>query len=138
MGLVGAVIGLTLFQQSLNVISLIGLIMLIGIGVNDAIIKVDYMNFLRSSQGKPLREAVFITSHEKFRPVLMTTFTTIFAMVPMMLGLGGNTAFNRPLAATIIGGLFFTTALTLIYTPLLYEVFDGITRLIKRTDSKFE
>ncbi len=132
MGVIGALFGLLIFNQSLNVISLIGMVMLIGIGVNDAIVKVDYMNYLRKNQNKSLREAVLITSQEKFRPVLMTSLTTIVAMMPMLFGLGGNTEFNRPLAATIVGGLSFTTILTLIYTPILYELFEKIGSLFKR------
>jgi HAE1 family hydrophobic/amphiphilic exporter-1 len=76
---------------------------------------------------------VLQTSREKFRPVMMTSTTTIAAMLPLLLGLGGNTAFNRPLAATIIGGLLFTTALTLFLTPVLYEGFD---RLAARSKSR--
>lgn len=121
MGLAGAVIGLIVFQQSLNVISLIGIVMLIGIGVNDAIIKVDYMNFLSRRQKLPIRKAILKTSAEKFRPVMMTTLTTIAAMLPMAFGFGGNVEMNQPLAITIIGGLSITTVLTLIITPVLYE-----------------
>ncbi|MFQ6614273.1 MAG: efflux RND transporter permease subunit, partial [Fidelibacterota bacterium] len=76
-GVSGALLGLFIFQQSLNVISLIGLVMLIGIGVNDAIIKVDYMNYLRRRKDYSVRDAILETSKEKFRPVLMTTLTTI-------------------------------------------------------------
>ena len=125
MGLVGAILGLFLFQQSINIIALIGIVMLIGIGVNDAIIKVDYINYLRTKEGMSLRAAILRASAEKFRPVMMTSLTTIMAMLPMLMGFGGG-AFNTPLAATIIGGLVFTTVLTLIFTPVLYEVFDRL------------
>jgi|GEM_PF-723122 len=125
MGLVGAMFGLVIFQQTLNVVALIGIVMLIGIGVNDAIIKVDYINYLRNQENLPLREAILKTSAEKFRPVIMTSLTTIVAMLPLLFGLGNN-AMNKPLAATIIGGLTFTTMLTLIYTPVLYELFEKI------------
>ncbi|MCF7804674.1 MAG: efflux RND transporter permease subunit [Candidatus Marinimicrobia bacterium] len=123
MGLIGTVCGLFLFQQSINVIVLIGMVMLIGIGVNDAIVKVDYINYLRTNENFPLRKAVLQTSREKFRPVLMTSLTTIFAMIPMLFGVGGG-SFTTPLASTIVGGLLFTTVLTLVYTPVLYEVFE--------------
>lgn len=121
MGLSGAVFGLIIFQQSLNVISLIGIVMLIGIGVNDAIIKVDYMNYLYRRKKYPIRKAILKTSAEKFRPVMMTTLTTIAAMLPMAFGFGGNVEMNQPLAITIIGGLSITTVLTLIITPVVYE-----------------
>ncbi len=126
MGLAGAVFGLMIFQQSLNVISLIGIVMLIGIGVNDAIIKVDYMNYLTRRKKLPLRKAILQTSAEKFRPVMMTTLTTIVAMLPMALGFGGNLEMNQPLAVTIIGGLAITTVLTLIITPVLYEAGEDL------------
>jgi HAE1 family hydrophobic/amphiphilic exporter-1 len=120
-GLAGAVLGLIVFQQSLNVISLIGIVMLIGIGVNDAIIKVDYMNFLHRRNNYALRDAILETSRDKFRPVMMTTLTTIVAMLPMAFGFGGNVEMNQPLAITIISGLSFTTVVTLIITPVIYE-----------------
>ncbi len=126
MGLVGATLGLVLFGQSLNVISLIGIVMLTGIGVNDAIIKVDYMNYLSRREKIPLREAVLRTSKEKFRPVIMTTLTTIVAMLPLAFGFGGNVEMNRPLAITIIGGLSITTVLTLIITPVMYEIGESL------------
>ncbi len=121
LGVAGAVITLTMFQQSLNVISIIGIVMLIGIGVNDAIIKVDYMNYLCRRKKYPVRKAIMIASREKFRPVIMTSLTTIVALLPMMFGFGGNTEMNRPLAITIIGGLFLSTTMTLIVTPLVFE-----------------
>jgi len=135
MGLVGATLGLVVFQQSLNVISLIGIVMLIGIGVNDAIIKVDYMNLLYRRQKTPLREAVLQTSNEKFRPVIMTTITTIVAMLPLAFGFGGNVEMNKPLAITIIGGLSITTVLTLIITPVVYELSESL-RARKRVFTK--
>jgi len=123
-GFMGAVLGLIIFGQSLNVISLIGIIMLIGIGVNDAIIKLDYMVLLRKKEKMNIRPAVLQASKEKFRPILMTTVTTIAAMFPMALGFGGNAEINQPLAVTIIGGLFFTTVLTLFITPVIFEVWE--------------
>ncbi len=120
-GIMGALLGLILFGISLNVISLIGMVMLVGIGVNDAIIKLDYMVLLRQ-QGQTVRKAVLQASRDKYRPVMMTTLTTIAAMLPMALGLGGNSEINQPLAVTIIGGLTFTTILTLFVTPVVFEL----------------
>ncbi len=124
MGLAGATFAIFLFQQSWNVLSLIGLVMLIGIGVNDAIVKVDYVNLLRRQWGYQKRAAVLKASKDKLRPVLMTSLTTVFALIPMAIGIGANSDLNRPLALTLIGGLIFTTLLTLILTPVLYEMFD--------------
>ncbi len=123
-GLSGAILTLSMMNQSLNVISIIGSIMLIGIGVNDAIIKLDYMVRLKRDEGLSVREAIMTTSRHKLRPVLMTTLTTIAAMLPMAFGYGGNAEINQPLALTIIGGLFFTTLFTLFVTPVLFELFE--------------
>lgn len=123
-GFMGAVLGLIIFGQSLNVISLIGIIMLIGIGVNDAIIKLDYMVLLKQKEKMDLRSTVLQASKDKFRPIIMTTVTTIVAMLPMALGFGGNSEINQPLAVTIIGGLFFTTLLTLFITPIIFEMWE--------------
>lgn len=135
MGLAGAILGLTLFQQSLNVMSIIGVVMLIGIGVNDAIIKVDYMNFLFKRKKESVREAILLTSGEKFRPVMMTTLTTIVAMLPMAFGFGGNVEMNQPLAITIIGGLSITTVLTLIITPVVYEAGEKLRNKLSKDSS---
>ena len=123
-GLMGSILGLMIFGLSLNVISLIGIVMLIGIGVNDAIVKLDYMVYLKQNENKTTREAVLLASRDKFRPVIMTTLTTIVAMLPMALGFGGNAEINQPLAVTIIGGLFFTTVLTLFITPTVFEIME--------------
>ena len=101
--------------------SLIGLIALLGIAVNDAIVKIDTIRRLRS-EGLGGREAVLEASRLRLRPILMTTLTTVLAMVPMAIGLGSGEQLQRPLAITIIGGLSLTTLLTLIFTPVLYEI----------------
>ncbi len=121
-GIAGAVLSLVLFGETLNVISMIGIIMLIGIGVNDAIIKVDYAQYLTHRLRLPLRQAILRTSSEKFRPVLMTTLTTVVAMLPMAFGLGATAGLSRSLAVVIVGGLTITTIVTLLITPLLYEL----------------
>jgi HAE1 family hydrophobic/amphiphilic exporter-1 len=124
-GLMGAITGLLIFGLSLNVISIIGIVMLIGIGVNDAIVKLDYMVYLKKQRKMDTRQAVLQTSKDKFRPVMMTTMTTIVALLPMAFGYGGNAEINQPLAVTIIGGLIFTTVLTLFVTPVVFEMMES-------------
>ncbi|BFN38152.1 efflux RND transporter permease subunit [Fidelibacter multiformis] len=124
-GFAGAVLALLLTGGSLNVISLIGIVMLIGIGVNDAILKLDYMLKMRTEEQQTVREAILSMSKVKFRPVLMTTMTTIMAMLPMALGYGGNSEINQPLAVTVIGGLTLTTFFTLFITPVFFELFEN-------------
>jgi HAE1 family hydrophobic/amphiphilic exporter-1 len=120
-GIGGSIFALSVFHESLNILSLIGVLAFLGIAVNDAIIKVDTIRRLRD-EGLSPHEAVMQTSRLRFRPILMTSSTTILAMVPMAIGLGSGEQLQRPLAVTIIGGLAFTTVLTLIYTPVLYTL----------------
>ncbi len=119
-GVAGAVVTLMLTGQSLNIISLIGLIALMGIAVNDAIVKVATIRRLRLD-GLAGRKAILEASSLRFRPIVMTTVTTVLAMLPMGLGLGTGEQMQRPLAITIIGGLSIATFLTLFLTPLVYE-----------------
>ncbi len=120
----GAAVALALFGQSVNVLSLIGLIALAGIGVNDAIVKTDAMRRFAAA-GMPLRGAVLEASRVRFRPVVMTSVTTIVGMIPMAVGLGSGEQLQRALALTIIGGLAISTVLTLFLTPILYEAAHG-------------
>jgi HAE1 family hydrophobic/amphiphilic exporter-1 len=123
MGLTGAVWALFLTGQTLNVISIIGLVVLAGIVVNDAIVKIDYTNQLRK-RGRNLREAVVEASRVRLRPVLMTTVTTAVGLLPMSMGLGEGSELQQPLAISVIGGLILATFLTLILIPLAYEMVE--------------
>jgi HAE1 family hydrophobic/amphiphilic exporter-1 len=129
-GVGGAMITLFMTGQSLNIISLIGMIALLGIAVNDAIVKVATIRRLRT-EGRSGREAIMEASKLRFRPIVMTTVTTVLAMVPMGLGLGTGEQMQRPLAITIIGGLSIATVLTLFLTPVVYEM------LHRRTDKEY-
>ncbi len=110
-----------------TVLSMIGLLALLGISVNDAILKVDTVRRL-CHQGMDSGQAILTASRLRLRPILMTSATTILAMIPMAIGVGGGEQLQRPLALTIIGGLFLTTTLTLFYTPILYQVAHRIGR----------
>ncbi len=133
MGLIGAFLFLFISGNTLNIISGIGILVLIGIGVNDAIVKVEYSNQLRD-EGKPVREAILTASQVRLRPILMTTFTTIFGLVPMAFLSATGSELQQPLALVIIGGLLFTTFLTLILIPVLYEYVENVKA--KRKDPK--
>ena len=95
--------------------------------MNDAIVKIDTIRRLRS-EGIDGYEAILEASRLRLRPILMTSATTILAMVPLAIGIGGGEQLQRPLAVTIIGGLFVTTALTLFFTPILYMITHRIRR----------
>ncbi len=120
MGLTGAVWGLYLTGQTLNLISVIGMVVLTGIVVNDAIIKIDYINQLRK-KGLGLREAIMEASRVRLRPIIVTTLTTAFGLFPMALGLGIGSELQQPLAISVMGGIILATFLTLILIPLAYE-----------------
>ena len=126
-GLAGSIVAISVTGGTLNVLSMIGILALLGIAVNDAIIKVDTIRRLRE-QGMPGDQAILEASRLRLRPILMTSATTVLAMIPMAIGLGSGEQLQRPLAITIIGGLSLTTILTLFYTPLLYQVAHRIAR----------
>jgi len=120
MGAAGAIVAMLLTGQTLNVISIIGMVVLIGIVVDNATVKIDYTNQLRRG-GMPLREAVEEGSHVRLRPILMSTGSTLFGLVPMALALERGAELMQPLAIVVIGGLLFSTFLTLILIPVIYE-----------------
>jgi HAE1 family hydrophobic/amphiphilic exporter-1 len=125
MGLVGAFWILLATGNSLSIISGIGILVLIGIGVNDAIVKVEYSNQLRQT-GMGVREAVLTASQVRLRPILMTTFTTVFGVLPMAIMSQTGSELQRPLALVIVGGLLCTTILTLILIPVCYEILENM------------
>ncbi len=120
-GLAGSAVAIGVTGGSINVLSLIGILALLGIAVNDAIVKVDTFRRLRG-EGRSGIEAILEASRLRLRPILMTSATTVLAMVPMAIGLGSGEQLQRPLAITIIGGLTLTTMLTLFVTPVLYRL----------------
>jgi hydrophobic/amphiphilic exporter-1 (mainly G- bacteria), HAE1 family len=118
-GLAGSAIAIALTHGSVNILSLIGVLALLGISVNDAIVKVDTIRRLRE-EGMEGWDAIMEASRLRLRPILMTSVTTVLAMLPMAIGLGSGEQLQRPLAITIIGGLTLTTAMTIFFTPLFY------------------
>jgi len=124
MGLCGSVLAMALTGQTMNVISAIGMIVLLGIVVDNAIVKVDCMNRLRK-EGLGLREAIVEGSHVRLRPILMSTATTLIGLIPLSLGIGRGAELLRPLGIVVIGGLSFSTLLTLVLIPVVYEIVEG-------------
>ncbi len=123
MGLAGVFLALFLTGQTINVISIIGIVVMVGIVIDNAIVKIDFTNQLRRS-GMPLREAVIEGSMVRQRPILMSSITTVFGLIPLSLGLGEGAELQRPLGIAIIGGLLFSTFLTLILIPVVYELVE--------------
>lgn len=110
--------------HTLNVMSMIGAIMLIGIVVKNGIVLIDYIT-LNRERGMSIRRAVIDGGRSRLRPVVMTTLTTILGMVPMAVGTGQGAEMWRPMGTAVIGGLTFSTILTLLFVPVLYCVFAG-------------
>ena len=134
----GALLGLLLTNTPLGLPAMIGLLMLIGIVVTNAIVLMDLVNRLRAS-GASLDEAVEHGTRLRLRPILMTAAATIFALVPMSLGLtGGGVFISKPLAIVVIGGLISSTLLTLILVPILYTLVERRRerKLSKREDRR--
>ena len=119
MAFVGTVIGLKLLNMNLSVVVFLGLIMLAGIVVNNAIVLVDYTNTLRG-RGLALEESIVKACHVRLRPILMTTATTVLGLFPMALGLGDGAEIRTPMAITVICGLLTSTFLTLLIIPTIY------------------
>ncbi len=131
LALVGAVFALLVMGQGLNTMSLIGIVILVGIVVNDAIVKVDFINQARS-RGLDLRAAILEAGRVRLRPIVMTTVTTVLGLLPMALGIGRGSDLRAPLAIAVIGGLLVATALTLIVVPVVYQTVEGVRRALTR------
>jgi HAE1 family hydrophobic/amphiphilic exporter-1 len=127
---VGAAAALWIAGQGLNSMSLIGLVILVGIVVNDAIVKVDFINQMRRA-GLPLREAILEAGRVRLRPIVMTTVTTVFGLAPMALGFGRGADLRAPLAIAVIGGLISATALTLVVVPVAYDLLDDVREKVR-------
>ncbi len=120
LALFGALACLYFFGQSLNIYSQIGLIMLIGLVAKNAILIVEFANQLRG-RGMGIREAVTEAAAIRLRPILMTSFSTIFGVLPIAAGLGAGAEARRPLGIVVVGGVFFSTFFTLVLVPVVYS-----------------
>jgi HAE1 family hydrophobic/amphiphilic exporter-1 len=125
LGFIGVIWALFITGNTLSVVSFIGIIMMVGIVVSNAIILVDYINRLRKEEGVELRDAIIRAGRIRLRPILMTTLTTICGLIPMALGLGEGAESNASLAIAVIGGLSVSTFLTLIFVPTLYFIAEN-------------
>ncbi|MBN1603683.1 MAG: efflux RND transporter permease subunit [Chitinispirillaceae bacterium] len=123
LSLIGVLAILFVTNTSLSVMALVGVVMLVGIAVNNGIVLVDYMNQQRH-KGIDLYKAAEESGIIRLRPVLMTALTTMIGMIPMALGIGDGSETWAPLARVVIGGLFATTVLTLVFIPVMYIIFE--------------
>ena len=120
---VGCILAFLLTGQTLNMMAFIGIIMLAGIAVNSSIILVDAINRLKE-EGHPLEEAIQMAAQHRVRPIIMTSATTILALLPMCFGFGEGASLRSPMALAVIGGLLTSTIMTLIVIPCVYYVID--------------
>jgi multidrug efflux pump len=123
---VGAMLALMLFKQDLNVISIIGIVLLIGIVKKNAIMMVDFALQAEREGGKTTEDAIFEACMLRFRPILMTTMAALFGALPLAFGTGTGSELRRPLGITIVGGLIVSQMLTLYTTPVVYLTLDRI------------
>ena len=124
--LTGAFLALYLTGSSISMTSLIGLVMLVGVVVNNAIVLIDYTATLRREEHLPVREALIQAGQTRLRPILMSTLTTVVGLIPMAVGFGGK--------VEIIGGLSLSTLLTLVLIPTFYLIFDPEDRADRKAE----
>jgi HAE1 family hydrophobic/amphiphilic exporter-1 len=126
MALIGAVLALLVSGSSMSVVSMIGIIMLMGLVTKNAILLIDYTNIQRE-RGFSRTEALLVAGPTRLRPILMTTFAMIFGMAPVALGLGEGSEFRSPMGQAVIGGLITSTLLTLVVVPVVYTILDDFS-----------
>ena len=120
--IIGVTLGLYLFNQPLSLPVWLGIIMLAGIVVNNAIVLVEQIEIQRE-QGQPVTDAILEAARLRLRPILMTVLTTVMGMLPLALGLGQGSEMLQPLAIVIVPGLLFATLVTLVLIPNMYRLF---------------
>ena len=128
---IGALLALMMAGESLDIISIIGIVLLIGIVKKNAIMMIDFALNAERREGKKPREAIYEAALLRFRPILMTTVAALFAALPLILGTGTGSELRRPLGLSIAGGLLLSQLLTLFTTPVVYLFFDRLARRAK-------
>jgi multidrug efflux pump subunit AcrB len=127
---VGAVIGLYVLGMPLGIVAFIGFIMLMGMATKNAILMIDYTNVLRG-RGSGVREAATQAARLRFRPVVMTTVSTVLGLMPIALGFGAGGEARSPMGVAVACGLTLTTVLTLIVLPVVYTLVEDILAKLK-------
>ena len=131
LAIVGAIAVFFILGKSLNIMAYIGIIMLVGIAVNDSIILVDSINRLKR-EGLSRKTAIIEAGQRRIRPIIITSLTTILALLPLTFGFGEGAALRAPMALAVIGGLVTSTLLTLVVIPCVYLVTDELAGTFNR------
>jgi HAE1 family hydrophobic/amphiphilic exporter-1 len=135
---IGAFGALLIFGKTISIMSLIGLILLMGLVKKNAILLIDYTNTLRE-RGMARREAILTAGPVRLRPILMTTFAMVCGMLPVALGVGEGSESRSPMGVAVIGGLITSLFLTLAVVPATYDLFDDLKqRLFKKKDKAWK
>lgn len=129
---IGVILSLLITGRTFNVPAFIGVIMLAGIVVNNAIVLVDYINTLRRRDGLTRKDAILKAGPTRLRPILMTTLTTILGLLPLVLGIGEGSEMSAPMATAVFGGLAFSTLITLVLVPCMYIILEDIVDKMKK------
>jgi HAE1 family hydrophobic/amphiphilic exporter-1 len=130
LSLIGVVLALLITGDTLNIMSLIGVVLLMGLVAKNAILLIDFAKWSHERRGLPLRDALIEAGRIRLRPIIMTTFALIAGMVPVALGRGEGADFRAPLGRAVIGGVITSTVLTLLIIPTVYEILSDARRWI--------
>ncbi len=131
LAVVGSILIFFVTGQTFNMMAFIGVIMLVGIAVNDSIILVDRILQLQKN-GLEKRDAIAEAGQQRIRPIIMTSLTTILALLPLTFGIGESSSLRSPMALAVVGGLITSTLLTLLVIPCVFDLFEGIKNRIKK------
>jgi HAE1 family hydrophobic/amphiphilic exporter-1 len=124
LSLIGVVVALLVLRDTLNIMSLIGVMMLMGIVAKNAILLIDFAKWSHKDRGLSLRDALIEAGRIRLRPILMTTIALVAGMVPVAIGYGEGADFRAPLGRAVIGGVIASTVLTLVVIPTVYEIME--------------
>jgi HAE1 family hydrophobic/amphiphilic exporter-1 len=135
LSLIGAILGLYAWGSSINIMTLVGIVMLMGLVTKNAILLIDFIK-QRRGKGIDRSEAILQAGPIRLRPILMTTFATVFGMLPLALGLGPGAELRAPMARAVIGGMLSSTLLTLVVVPIVYTLIDDFVGFFRRGNKK--